>query len=109
MIVTGTLVEAPRLGRSPVGEPVTLMRIEFSVLDPDRPRSLWRRATCLVEVPVGRSVDDVEALRGGSPVLVAGQISDRWVIEGGHTSRCGVVVATLVKSGLPDPPEGVVR
>jgi len=52
---------------------------------------------------------EVEELRGGSPVLVAGQISDRWMIEGGHTSRCGVIVAALVKAGPPDAPKGIAR
>ena len=65
--------------------------------------SLWRCASCLVEVAAGRSKRDVEELRGGSPILVAGQISDRWMIEGGHTSRSGVIVASMVKSG---PAEG---
>jgi hypothetical protein len=83
-----------------------LLRVEFPVVDPDRPRSLWRCANCLVEVPAGRSTKDVEELRGGSPVLAAGQISDRWTIEGGHTSRCGVIVATLVKGGPSGAPKG---
>jgi hypothetical protein len=76
------------------------------VVDPNRPRSLWRCASCLVEVPAGRSAKDVGELRGGMPVLAAGQISDRWTIEGGHTSRCGVIVATLVKGGPAEAPEG---
>jgi hypothetical protein len=78
------------------------------VIDPDRPRSLWRCAACLVEVPADRSKEDVEELRGGSPVLAAGQISDRWTIEGGHTSRSGVIVATLVKGGPAEAPEGLL-
>ena len=74
--------------------------------DPDRPRSLWRCASCLVEVPVARS--EVEELRGGMPVLAAGQISDRWTIEGGHTSRSGVIVATLVKGGPAEHAKGLL-
>ncbi len=34
-------------------------------------------------------------------MLAAGQLSARWTIEGGHTSRRGVIVATLVKAGPP--------
>jgi len=98
-VLTGTLAADPEAGRSPAGEPVTLLRIEFPVIDPDHPRSLWRCAASLVEVPAGRSTTDIEELRGGSPILAAGQISDRWTIEGGHTSRSGVIVASMVKAG----------
>lgn len=105
-VLTGRLSADPQEGRSPTGEPVSLLRVEFPVIDPDRPRSLWRCASCLVEVPASRS--DVEELRGGSPVLAAGQISDRWIIEGGHTSRSGVIVATLVKGGPAEVPEGLL-
>lgn len=98
-VLTGTLAGDPEAGRSPAGEPVTLLRVEFPVIDPDRPRSLWRCAASLVEVPAGRSAADIEGLRGGSPVLAAGQLSDRWMIDGGHTSRCGVIVASMVKAG----------
>lgn len=101
-ILTGSLAADPQEGRSPTGEPVTLLRVEFPVIDPDRPRSLWRCASCLVEVPDGRSARDIEQLRGGSQVLAAGQISDRWAIEGGHTSRCGVIVASMVKGRPPE-------
>ena len=107
-VLTGRLSADPQAGRNPAGERMTLLRIEFPVLDPDCPQSLWRWATCLVEVPVGRSGRDIEELRGGSPVLAAGQISDRWTIERGHTSRCGVIVATLVKAGPAEAPEGLL-
>ncbi len=50
--------------------------------------------------------EDIEELRGGMSVLAAGQISDRWTIEGGHTSRSGVIVATMVKGGPVEAPEG---
>ncbi len=105
-VLTGRLSADPQEGRSPVGERVTLLRIEFPVTDPDCPRSLWRCASCLVEVPAGRR--EVEKLRGGMPVLTAGQISDRWTVEGGHTSRSGVIVATLVKGGPAEVPEGLL-
>jgi hypothetical protein len=104
-VLTGRLGADPQEGRSPAGERVTLLRVEFPVIDPDRPQSLWRCATCLVEVPEGRSRLDIEGLRGGSPVLATGQLSDRWTIEGGHTSRCGVIVAAQVKAGPPEIPE----
>jgi hypothetical protein len=104
-VLTGRLSADPQEGRSPSGESVSLLRVEFPVADPDRPQSLWRCATCLVEVPAGRSERDVEELRGGSPVLAAGQLSDRWKIEGGHTSRSGVIVAAQVKAGPPEIPE----
>ena len=107
-VLTGRLSADPQEGRNPAGERMTLLRIEFPVVDPDRPQSLWRCATCLIEVPAGRSVRDVEELRGGSPVLAAGQISDRWMVEGGHTSHCGVIVAAQVKAGPPELPEGLV-
>lgn len=108
VILTGSLSVDPQQGRSPSGESVTLLRVEFPVADPDRPRSLWRCASCLVKVPDGRSARDIERLRGGSQVLAAGQISDRWAIEGGHTSRCGVIVASMVKGGPPEPAVGPV-
>jgi single-stranded DNA-binding protein len=105
VVLTGRLSADPQEGRSPSGEPIKLLRVEFPVIDPDRTQSLWRCANCLVEVPVGRSGRDVAELRGGSPVLAAGQISDRWTIEGGHTSRSGVIVAAQVKAGPPEIPE----
>jgi hypothetical protein len=105
-VLTGRLSADPQEGRSPTGEPVALLRVEFPVTDPDRPRSLWRCASCLVEVPVARA--EVEELRGGMPVLVAGQISDRWTIEGGHTSRSGVIVASLVKGGPAEHAKGIL-
>jgi hypothetical protein len=107
-VLTGRLSADPQEGRSPTGEPVALLRVEFPVIDPDRPRSLWRCASCLVEVPAARSGEDVEQLYGGMPVLAAGQISDRWTIEGGHTSRSGVIVATLVKGGPSEAPRGIL-
>lgn len=103
-VLTGRLGADPEEGYGPSGDPVKLLWIEFPVIDPDRPPSLWRHATCLIEVPIGCSAGDVEELRGGAPILVAGQISDRWVIEGGDTSRRGVIVASQIKVGAP--PEG---
>ena len=42
------------------------------------------------------------------PILVAGQISDRWMIEGGHTSRSGVIVAAQVKGGPAEHAKGLL-
>lgn len=102
IVLTGTLGGEPQIARGPTGDPVTLLTVEFSVADPARPQMLWNLASCLVEVPFDRAVRDLEVLRGGDSVLAAGQISERWMIEGGHTSRRGVVVASLLKQG-PSP------
>lgn len=107
-VLTGKLSADPQEGRSPAGDRVTLLRVEFPVIDPDHQPSLWRCAACLVEVPAGRSGRDIEELRGGSPVLAAGQLGDRWTVEGRHTSRCGVIVAAQVKAGPPEIPEGLL-
>jgi len=107
-VLTGMLSADPQDALSPTGAPVTLLRVEFPVIDPDRPRSLWHCAKFLVEVPAGRSAKDVEELRGGMPILAAGQISDRWTIEGGHTSRSGVIVASLVKGGPAEHAKGIL-
>lgn len=100
-VLTGRLSGDPQLGRSPIGDPVTLLRVEFLVADPDHTQTLWTWASCLVEVPKDRARQDLEHLHGGASVLVAGRLSDRWMIEDGHTSRCGVIVATLLKVGPP--------
>jgi hypothetical protein len=101
-VLTGTLSAEPEPARGPTGEPVTLLRVDFPVADPGHPRVLWAWASYLVEVPVGRSKRDVEQLRAGASVIAAGQLSDRWMAENGHTSRRGVIVATLVNSGPPE-------
>ena len=100
-VLTGRLSAEPQEARSPLGERVTLLRIEFPVADPDHPQVLWAWASCLVEVPGDRSKRDIEELHGGASVLAAGQLSERWMIEDGHTSRRGVIVATLLKAGPP--------
>jgi len=100
-VLTGRLSCEPQEARSPLGGRVTLVRVEFPVADPDDPRALWTWASCLVEVPEDRVRRGTEELHGGASILAAGQLSDRWMIEGGHTSRRGVIVATLVKAGPP--------
>jgi hypothetical protein len=100
-VLTGRLSCEPQEARSPLGGRVTLLRIEFPVADPDDPRALWTWASCLVEVAGDRARRETSELQGGASLLAAGQLSDRWMIEGGHTSRRGVIVATLVKAGPP--------
>jgi hypothetical protein len=106
VVITGTLTADPQEARGPTSHPVNLLQLEFPVPDPDDDRVLWKWASCLVEVPCGRSERDIETLRCGAPVLVSGQLSNRWMIEGGHSSQRGVVLASLVKSGcLPEEGE----
>lgn len=100
-VLTGRLSAAPQEARSPLGERVTLLRIEFPVADPDHPQALWSWASCLVEVPPDRCKRDTEELYGDASILAAGQLSERWMIEDGHTSKRGVIVATLLKAGPP--------
>jgi hypothetical protein len=100
-VLTGRLSDEPQEARSPLGEQVILLRVEFPVADPDHPQTLWTWASCLVEVPRNRGRREVEELHGGASVLAAGQLSERWMIERGHTGRRGVIVASLVKAGPP--------
>lgn len=104
-VLTGRLGGEPQPARGPTGERVTLLRIEFPVADPAHPWALWTWASCLVEVPDDRARRDVEELHGGASVLAAGQLSARWMIEGGHTSKRGVIVASLVKAGPLERPD----
>jgi len=102
-ILAGELTSDPREARGPAGDPVVVFRIEFPVASPDRPRRPWLWAGVGVEVP--RSLDQanhVEGLHGGSLVLVAGQVSERWVVEDGRSCRRGFIVASLVRPE-PDP------
>lgn len=101
-VITGRLSGDPQEARGPNGDRVALLQVEFPVADPKHPWALWTWASCLVEVPSDRAKRDVEEVRGGATVLAAGQLSARWMIEDGHTSRRGVIVATLVKSGPSD-------
>lgn len=104
-VLTGELSAEPQEGRSPAGDPVLFLRIEFPVADPVHPRALWAWAAIGIEVVDALARARAENLRGGTPVLVAGQISERWVIEGRRTYRRAVVVASMVHSGAsPDLP-----
>ena len=107
-VVTGRLSAEPQEARSPLGNRVTLLRIEFPVADPNHPETLWTWASCLVEVPADRARQEIEELRGGASVLAAGQLSDRWMIEDGHTSRRGVIVASMVQPGPPSDRPGAL-
>jgi hypothetical protein len=101
-ILTGTLSADPKLGRSPIGDPVTLQRIEFPVADPERPQVLWTWASCEVEVPNALAErHGILELQGGASILAAGQLSERWKIAGGRTGKRGVIVAALVHPGSP--------
>lgn len=101
-VLTGTLTAEPQPARGPTGEDVTLLHVAFPVVDPDHPRMLWTSASYLVEVPAARAKRDIEQLQAGASLLAAGQLSERWMIENGHTSRRGVILATMVKSGSPE-------
>lgn len=97
LVLTGTLTSGPRAGRSPKGERVARLQVEFPVVDPECPQLLWTLASCEVEVPDWLVKPRVEALRSGTPILIAGQLSERWT-EG---SPRGVIVASLVHPGAP--------
>lgn len=104
-ILTGTLVDDPRPGRNPVGEPITLLRVEFPVADPQRPRMLWTWASC--EIEVSDALADrhgIGELEGGAPILVAGQLSERWAISDGRSGRRAAIVAALVHTGASARP-----
>lgn len=101
-ILTGTLLDDPRLGRNPIGESVTLLRIEFPVADPERPQMLLTWASCEVEVSTALAErHGIRELEGGAPILAVGQLSERWAISGGRSSRRSAIVAALVQPGPP--------
>jgi hypothetical protein len=101
-ILTGTLLDDPRLGRNPIGEPVTLLRIEFPVADPEHPQTLLTWASCEVEVSAALAEQHgIRGLEGGAPILAAGQLSDRWVSSGGRSSKRSAIVAALIHPGPP--------
>jgi len=101
-ILSGTLLDDPRLGRNPIGEPVTLVRIEFPVADPEHPQTLLTWASCEVEVSAALAEQHgIRELEGGAPILVAGQLSERWVSSGGRSSKRSAIVAMLIHPGPP--------
>ena len=101
-VVTGRLRAEPEAAKSPRGDHVTLLRLDFLVQDPEETQRLWTKATCEVEVPdelARRS--DVRELQAGASVLATGQLSERASIVDGITVRRSVIVASLVKGGPP--------
>jgi hypothetical protein len=99
-VLTGTLLDDPRPGRNPIGEPVTLLRIEFPVADPEHPQMLLTWATCEVEVSAALAEQHgIGELEGGASILAAGQLSERWASSGGRTSKRSAIVAMLVHPG----------
>lgn len=107
--VIGTLCGDARPGRSPIGAAVTVLPIEFPVVDPEHPQMLWAWARFDVEVPAELANRyEVQSLKGGTPILATGQLSERWVIESGRSSRRGVIVADLVQPDAPDAVGGLL-
>jgi hypothetical protein len=108
-ILSATLLDAPRPGRNPVGQPVTLLRAEFPVADPEHPQRLWTWATCEIEVPSALAErHGVGDLDGGAGVLVAGQLSERWAVSGGRSSKRATIVAALVRPEQRADQEGLL-
>jgi hypothetical protein len=105
-ILTGTLLDAPRPGRNPIGEPVTLVTVEFPVADPEHPQTLLTWGSCEVEVSAALAEQHgIGELEGGAPILAAGQLSERWVSSGGRSSKRSAIVAMLIHPGPPDHDE----
>jgi hypothetical protein len=107
VIVTGTLTGTPRRGRSPVGDPVALLGIEFPVAHPADPETLLAWAGCEVEVPQALAEEHcIGSLQGGTPLLVAGPLSERWAISDGRAYRRAVIVALIAHPGPPAAADG---
>lgn len=101
-ILTGTLIDVPGPGRNPVGQSFTLLPVEFPVADPARPQVLLTWGPCVVEaLDALADRHGIRGLEGGAPILAAGQLSERWAISDGRTSKRAAIIATLVHSGLP--------
>jgi hypothetical protein len=101
-ILTGTLSDKPRSGRSPLGDPVLLLRIEFPVARPEDPQTLLAWASCEVEVPQALAEKQgVASLQGGTPMLVAGPLSERWAVSNGCTYRSAVILALIAHPAHP--------
>lgn len=108
-IVTGTLIDEPRLARSPTDEPIVLLEVEFPVADPEQPQLLWTWASCQIEVPDALADrHEIRKLRRGDSILAAGQLSNRWTAEPGYTGKRDAIVAALVHAGLPPDAEELI-
>lgn len=104
-ILTGTLVDEPHPARSPFGDPVTLLRIEFPVADPAHPQMLWTWASCEVEVPAALAEQHgIRELQGGAPILTVGPLSERRISQDERASKRGAIVAALLHPGAPARP-----
>lgn len=83
------------MSRSPVGDPVTLLRIEFPGRRPRAPAGV-------VGVGEGRSAGalaerhSIRELQGGAPILAAGQLSERWAITDGRSGKRSAGIAVWV-------------
>lgn len=101
-VVTGRLTEDPCLGRNQVGEPVTLLRIEFPVAGVECPQVLLTWASCDVEASDSLAERHaIRSLEAGATILAAGQLSERWEVSGRRSRRRAAIVAALVH---PEPP-----
>jgi len=98
-VVTGKLIGEPKEGGGPGGTPVLLLEVEFPVAHPEHPRLLWAMAAYEVEVPGDLGGRHIEELRKGAPVMVAGQLTERWTLQDGRSSQRGAIVANLVQPG----------
>ncbi len=108
-IVTGTLIDDPRLARSPTDESIVLLEVEFPVADPEQPQLLWTWASCQIEVPDALADrHEIRKLRRGDSILAAGQLSNRWTAEPGYTGKRDAIVAALVHAGLPADAEELI-
>jgi hypothetical protein len=97
-VVTGTLISDPIKDKGPGGEALTLLEIKFPVAHPEVPQLLWTYAFYDVQVPREVGGRDIEELREGATVLVAGQLSQR----PDRIDEQAAIVAILVKPG-PNP------
>ena len=98
-VVTGKLLGEPREGGGPGGDPVLVADLEFPVAHPEHPRLLWTFANYAVELPGDAGGPGVEGLRKGTPVLVAGQLSERLSLQDGCAERTPAILASLLKVG----------
>lgn len=104
-VVTGKLLGDPTEGGGPSGTPVLVMEVEFPVVPPEHPRLLWATAAFEVEVPGNVGGRHVEELRKGAPVMIAGQLTERWTLQDGRAGRRGVIVANLIHPGQAESGE----
>lgn len=105
VVVTGKVRGEPRRTEVPDGDPVVVAEIEFPVADPKDPERLRTYARYLVEVPEGVGEGDLDQLRVGRPLLVAGQLSRR-LVPPDRASHEGTILASLLKVGPQAEGEG---